>query len=133
MGLENHDFSRRKKQSHRRRGNLNSTLRISCHDVALLKGFGIKNKLKPRIRSVCYWLKYCIVGEKCKHYLSGSTVRYSVIASMEAYFSEISFSNLSIKPDLSFGSMKTFTLTLPFSTRVLMSAPANMKQLSSMK
>jgi len=71
MGLENHDFSRRKEQSHGRRGNLNSTLRISCQDVALLKGFGIKNKLKPRIRSVCYWLKYCIVGEKCKNNLSG--------------------------------------------------------------
>ena len=71
MGLKNHAFSRRKKQSHRQRGNLNSTLRISCQDVALLKGFGIKNKLKPRIRSVCYWLKYCIVGEKCKNNLSG--------------------------------------------------------------
>ena len=71
MGLENHDFSRRKKQSHGRRGNLNSTLRISCQDVALLKGFGIKNKLTPQIRSVCFWLKYCIVGVKCKNNLSG--------------------------------------------------------------
>ena len=35
-------------------------LNIACQNVPLPKGFDMKNKLKPRIRSVYYWLKCCM-------------------------------------------------------------------------
>ncbi len=34
--------------------------RVSCQDVSFPKGFGMKNKAKPWIGSVCYYLKCCI-------------------------------------------------------------------------
>jgi hypothetical protein len=50
----------RKKQTHRQRRILNSNLQISCQDLPFPDGFDLKNKSKPWIRSVDYYLECCI-------------------------------------------------------------------------
>jgi hypothetical protein len=42
------------------RGGSMQHLKISCQDVPLPKGYYMRNKLKPRIPSVCYCLKCCM-------------------------------------------------------------------------
>lgn len=45
---------RKVNQIHRHEGNLILMLRVSCQNIILPKGFGMENKSKPRICSVCY-------------------------------------------------------------------------------
>ena len=61
----------RKKQTHRQRRILNSDLQISCQDLPFPDGFDLKNKSKPWIRSVDYYLKCCIEARFWKLAITG--------------------------------------------------------------